>query len=57
MCLDSRFPSNYKKVRKYLQKGVSIVGPQNSSIESKLNKGDYPMLTFSDCISEIQSRL
>ena len=57
MCLDTLFPSNYKKVHKYLQKGVSIVGPQNSSIESKLKEGDYPMVTFTDCISQIQLRL
>lgn len=57
MSLDPRFPSNYEKVRKYQQNGVSIVGPRNSPIESELEGGDYPMVTFSDCISQIQSRL
>ncbi len=57
MSLDPLFPSNYEKVRKYQQNGVSIVGLQNSPTERKLNEGDYPMVTFTDCISQIQSRL
>jgi hypothetical protein len=67
MSLDSSFPSNHEKVHKYQESGVSIVGPkttvdntgssQISSIAHKLNNGNYPMTTFEECISQIQSRL